>query len=225
MRLFFSATCLLLLLLPAMSGAISKYIDENGRTVYVDDESKIPARYLEQSQNVEGLIELSAEERNAQRERLQKARDQRRQDLNDKRRKSAEQERKKLYQTPVIINGPQILVPVEVAYGNRKVKVNLLLDTGASRTVLHRKSISRLDIDADEGMVAYGVGVGGYRIKTRMVKFRSIKVGPFKADGASAFIIEHRNNKSLHDGLLGMDFLRYLSYDIDYATQTIQWQP
>lgn len=225
MRLFVYATILLLLLMPALCGAISKYVDENGRTVYVDDESKIPARYLERSQAVDGIRELSAEEREAQSERLRKAREQRRQELDDKRRESAEQERRKLYQTPVIINGPQVLVPVEVAYGNRTTRLNLLLDTGASRTLFHSKALARLDIDAEEGVTTYGVGVGGYRIKTRMIEFRSITVGPFKADDAQAFVIDHRNSRVTYDGLLGMDFLRYLSYEIDYENQTIHWQP
>ena len=225
MRLFIYSTLFLLLLAPALCSAISKYVDENGRTVFVDDESKIPARYLEQSKNVEGLKELTAEEKKAQAERLRQAREQRRSELDQKRFESALQEQQKLYQTPVIINGPQVLVPVEVAYGNRNVKLNLLLDTGASSTVLHSQSLARLDLDLEQGRVTYGVGVGGYRIKTWMMKFRSIKVGPFKADNASAFVIKHRNSKALHDGLLGMDFLRYLSYEIDYSTQTIQWQP
>ena len=222
---FLFLTLFFLLLVPALCSAISKYVDENGRTVFVDDESKIPARYLNQSQNVEGLKELSPEEKKEQSERLRQAREQRRSELDQNRYESALQERQKLYQTPVIINGPQILVPVDVAYGNRKVKLNLLLDTGASRTVLHSQSLNRLDIDLEEGVVTYGVGVGGYKIKTWMMKFRSIKVGPFKADNASALVIKHLNSQALHDGLLGMDFLRYLSYDIDYSTSTIQWQP
>lgn len=215
----------LVLLIPTLCTAISKYVDENGRTVFVDDDSKIPARYLDQSQNVEGLRELTDAEKNAQAERLRQAREERRAELDQKRYESALEERKKLYQTPVIINGPQILVPVEVAYDNRKVALHLLLDTGASRTVLHNHALDRLDIGPDEGNVAYGVGVGGYRIKTRMIKFRSITVGPFKAESASAYVIDHRNSNVHYDGLLGMDFLRYLSYDIDYATSTIHWQP
>lgn len=222
---FLFLTLTFLLLIPALCSAISKYVDENGRTVFVDDESKIPARYLNQSQNVEGLKELTPEEKKEQSERLRQAREQRRSELDQNRYESALQEQQKLYQTPVIINGPQILVPVEVAFGNRKVKLNLLLDTGASRTVLHSQSLKRLDIDLEEGIVTYGVGVGGYKIKTWMLKFRSIKVGPFKADNASALVINHRNGKAHHDGLLGMDFLRYLSYEIDYSTSTIHWQP
>lgn len=125
----------------------------------------------------------------------------------------------------MIINGPQILVPVEVAYENRKVELHLLLDTGASSTVIHSKSLAKLDIDEEEGRVTYGVGVGGCRIKMRMIKFRSIKVGPFKADGASAFVIANRSRSSRFDALLGMDFLQYMSYAIDHSASVIQWMP
>lgn len=218
-------TTYLLLLLPMPCYAISKYIDENGRTVFVDDESKIPPRYLERSQNVEGVRELTAEEKQAQAERMQKAREQQRLELNQKRSELAEQELRKLMQTPVIVDGPRVLVPVEVALGNRSVKLHLLLDTGASRTVLHDNSLTRLDLDADAGVTTYGVGVGGYRVKMRMVTFRSIKVGPFKSESVPALVIPHQDSRVSFDGLLGMDFLRYISYDIDYANQMIYWQP
>lgn len=225
MRFLVCSTYLLLILMPATGYAISKYIDEDGRTVFVDDESKIPARYLDKSQDVEGVRELTDEEKQAQAERLRKAREQQRQELNRKRGEMAEQELRKLMQTPVIIDGPRVLVPVEVTLGNRTAKLNLLLDTGASRTVLHDNALGRLDLDADEGITTYGVGVGGYKVKMRLVTFRSIKVGPYKSESAQALVIPHRDPRVSFDGLLGMDFLRYISYEIDYSTQTIHWQP
>lgn len=214
-----------LLLLTEPGSAISTYVDDDGSIVFVDDVSKVPGRYLDRSQTVDWLRELTAEEKSEQAERLSNAREQRKNERDQKRRALATQEQSKLYRTPVVIRGNQVLVPVEVAYGNRTAHLNLLLDTGASRTLFHKRSLARLDIDADAGVSTHGVGVGGYRIETQMINFRSIAVGPFKAEGAPAFVIEHKNPKIGYDGLLGMDFLRFLNYEIDFSAQMIHWQP
>ena len=215
---------ILLILSPAFNAlAIYKYVDDKGHTIFVDDESKIPPRYLEKSKSL-GLPELSSEEKAEQSERLRKAREERQDKLKKARKERAKQELMKQMETPIVVRGHQVLVPVEVSYGRNKIEVMMLLDTGATVTIFHRQALAELNIPDDEGRLAYGTGVGGVRVATRRVKFSHIKVGPFKAERTSAYIINNRGSSPGYSGLLGMDFLRYIPYEVDFRREVIRWK-
>lgn len=125
-------------------------------------------------------------------------------------------------ETKVIIQGNRVLVPVILGYQGNETEALLLLDTGASTIVLHREIADQLNIRQSqkaEFMVA-----GGKTITANVTKLSYVRVGPFEKENISAGIIEHQGPSVTHQGLLGMNFLHELKYEIDFRKQIIVWK-
>jgi predicted aspartyl protease len=124
--------------------------------------------------------------------------------------------------TGVLIEGNSILVPVRLGYRNREVQTLLLLDTGATQTTIYRSVAHRLNFwetrrssarVADGRTVASDTGTLDY-----------IVIGPYKLSNFDVSVIDFHGNVELPKGLLGMNFLRTVRYDIDFDNQTIIWR-
>lgn len=124
-------------------------------------------------------------------------------------------------ETPVIVRGNQVLVPVAIGYRGREVEALLLLDTGASFTILHENVARRVMLTGTENREA--IVVGGSRIPIRMAQVDHIRVGPYRVSGAQVAIIRHEGPQLARQGLLGMDILRALDYRIDMNRRVIVW--
>jgi len=204
----------------AVSGAsadILHYVDANGRKVFVDSPHKIPPQFRHQSQQVETEV-LSEEdmEIRQQRRQQQSADYARKQQIRKLERTLAKMT------TPVKVIGNQVLVPVRVFWRGRRVSLNLLLDTGASITVLHKDRVSSLQASSRDS--SYAQVAGGGLIKTERVVFDRIELGPYSIENKSAAVIETSGPQSF-DGLLGMDILGGGRYNVDFAQRVIVWAP
>ncbi|MBL0700453.1 MAG: clan AA aspartic protease [Desulfosarcina sp.] len=212
-------------------GKIFKYSDKNGRTCFVDDESKIPPEYFEDSTVYQDRFEnLSEEERLKilEREaRLAREKEEFLEREEEALKKAEELAAREKYlkslETEVAIIGNQVLVPVVLGYGGREIKARLLLDTGASITALHSELAEKLSFGNSRKIVLQGAG--GNLLNAALVKLNYIKVGPVKKLDVYAGIIDRNGPSVNHSGLLGMNFLRGLDYTIDFKQKTIKWKP
>lgn len=199
---------------------IYKYRDENGRLTFVDDESKVPAKFRE------GMTSISeAEPPTDNNDEMNTKKELQAGDPAQEERpgKVVTKKKRNKYQTPVRIGGNRVLVPVAVSMGNRTVKLSLLLDTGATTTVFHRESLN--DLDLPSGKKYKARVAGGGTVMSRKIKFRKISVGPFQQEKAFAMVINLQGRNLPYDGMLGMDFLKKHPYQIDFKNKVINWEP
>jgi predicted aspartyl protease len=127
--------------------------------------------------------------------------------------------------TDVIIQNDKIYVPVTLAYQDRQVETTLVFDTGASGIVLHQNVAEQLGIDQTTPSTAKGVG--GIEIETRLARLQYVIVGPHKKENMGVSIVAYQTpseaSDDLFNGLLGMGFIKGLSYHVDFDNQVIQW--
>ena len=218
-----------------------KYIDKSGRTVYVDEIWKIPAeyqnqvgRYAEKFDHLPADQKSQAAESELERQRALEIEHQRqtevqlrglreREDLERQRQAEIDRQNKlKTLETRVTIANNQILVPVSFSNSGLEAATQLILDTGATHTVIYRSFASQLNIlslTKGQSKVA-----GGQSVFSEVGKVDSMKVGPILARDFSVVIISFEGPPIAYSGLLGMDFLSRVEYALDYENQVIRWK-
>lgn len=234
-RALFPLAVVVALLAPRQADAeFYSYEDKGGTVHFVDDMTKIPKQYRHKKQVRKDeyddlpaderalMLEKERSKRAADRQRETDRQEQSRQQRLEDERRAAQALLAKALTTRVVITGRQVFVPVKLRNGSAEADVMLLLDTGASSSVITPQVAERLKIE-EATNVKIGV-VGGRVMNARQVILSQMEVGPVKRSNQEAIIVRQRSEE-FGDGLLGMSFLSGLKYTIDFQTQTINWIP
>jgi len=198
----------------AATAEVYHYVNNEGRKIFVDRQSQIPPEYREQV-----VVKKSAAKKAplveppASAEPVEGA-------SPEEQIASMKSYMQKL-ETPVQLRGNSVLVPVRVTVGRRNATLNLILDTGATSTVIHDDALRGLGAGTSRNGSAQVAG--GAVIETRAVTFDCFEVGPYTLDSVGASVIAHEN-PGQYDGLLGMDFLRSVKYEIDFDRSIVVWE-
>lgn len=215
-----------------------KYVDKDGVLRFVDEPGKIPPEHRESIKSYQEKHDrLSEDEKSTllEKERREEIRLQeeqlaeeeylRLQEETENRRNTSQ--RKELepkgIETPVVIQGNHVLVPVVLGYEENEVEALLLLDTGASIIAIHQEIVAPLHIT--ESKTARAQIASGKIVRFKLVNLSYIQIGPYRMENVAAGIIKHQGPNVQHNGLLGMNILRNLRYSVDYKKQVIRWNP
>lgn len=210
---YFLFLALVVLLPLELRSEFYKYVDRRGVVHFVDNITKVPMEYRRdlESRQYKKKDPLPQNKRNALLDNEAKNRN-----------AMIHSFLAKEIETNVIIINNRVLVPVRLGYGGREIKTLLLLDTGASITLLHQKPIRQLGIRKSKSAKAQIAD--GSVINTGIANLSYMIIGPFKKTNIEVAFVEHEVASGTHDGLLGMNFLRGFEYSVDFERNVIKWK-
>ncbi len=117
--------------------------------------------------------------------------------------------------------GNRIVLPVEIVGTRGRATVNLVMDTGAERTFLWRSAIPSIGLQKVGRIRAAGITGSKY---ASFVRARSLNIGPHKMRKPVVATMNPGRYNTDYDGLLGMDFLMKVKFEIDYKRGVIIWR-
>ena len=124
-------------------------------------------------------------------------------------------------QTRIVREGNVILIPVNLSHNGRDVDTLLVLDTGASSTVLTAQLAERLGIQPE---INTKVRVAGGELEAQAVVLDSLSVGPHTLREVRTLVLRHPGQQTKLQGALGLNFLSHFPYSIDLQKLVIDWK-
>ena len=109
---------------------------------------------------------------------------------------------------------------VSVNFNNR-IAANLLLDTGASRTMISSRIAKILRLQSLGSGTGYGIG-GVVTVSTARVE--SVKLGKMEMQNLPVMIHDFSRDPS-YEGLLGFDFLSHFHMSLDLQKAVLVLTP
>jgi len=104
---------------------------------------------------------------------------------------------------------------------NKSVTAAMIVDTGASLTVISEDVLGRLGINAlDLKQSIELVVADGSRVSAKFIVLDSVKIGDTEAKNVEAAVMKGKPSEGV-DGLLGMSFLSNFSFSIDVERQKL----
>jgi predicted aspartyl protease len=109
---------------------------------------------------------------------------------------------------------------------NHQEPVTLLLDTGATRTLLTPDIARRLESNPEPNAPTTSmVTLGGQQGELPLIRLASLAVGDAVVEGLQVGVFTALPHAPFIDGLLGGDFLKHFTLRLDYAQSRLQLMP
>jgi len=196
---------------------IYHYETEDGRKVYVDSISRVPPQYRDQldirEEEVRPVLSPAASEAKRQEKGLAQLEDH----------LDALQTQMRRLEMPIKFRHNLVIVPVKLVYSRRSVQINLVMDTGASSTVLYRHALQPLR--AAYSPAGHAQVADGRTVSTDLIRLDKVVIGPYEVKKARALVMDNPAGAAGAAGLLGNDFLLRARYEIDFDRKLLIWQP
>jgi clan AA aspartic protease (TIGR02281 family) len=127
--------------------------------------------------------------------------------------------------TAVSVRNNQVRVPVKLSYRDNTVEAQLVLDTGATTTMITSALADRLGINPSSTETGLARIADGSIVQAYWTRLDYMSVGPKLISNPKVAIMPSRGPlTAFGDGLLGMNFLGEFRYHLDMNSQTIEWQ-
>lgn len=179
---------------PSAEGTLYKWKDETGGIHFTDDPSKIPRQFRGKTKKIESRVPERPPPPKAQTRDFE-------------------------HVIPLTAKRNQFFVSVLL---NGKVKVELLLDTGASLIVLSDEIGKQLGYTLYESMPQIKTETAGGVVWSPLVTLKNVRVGEAEVEDLDAVINDKMEGI---DGLLGMTFLNQFKMTLDHLNSRMVLKP